>query len=188
MTYAAIWLQSLVAGIFLIASISKIAGWSLFLEAIDRLVPSARPVRWIVGPTVVGTEGAIVVMVATGGAAQVGYALACLLVVAFTWVILRAIRAGNTAACRCFGPSRHPLSRWTVLRNGLLFAATFAGWSMSTWFNTGGRSVLEVMTPGELVAALCALPAVMVLALFDDMVYLWSPARTVQDRKRGIQL
>ena len=58
-----------------------------------------------------------------------GGVVAFVLLALFTVVLARAVRAGVSAGCTCFGAvSTEPVSRTDLLRNGLLAAAAVAAW------------------------------------------------------------
>ena len=58
-----------------------------------------------------------------------GGVVAFVLLGVFTVVLARAVRAGVSTGCTCFGAvSSEPVSRSDILRNGLLAAAAVAAW------------------------------------------------------------
>jgi len=91
---------------------------------------------------------------------DIGAALALAALAAFTLVVVRAVLAGSTAGCGCFGSARaDPVSPADVVRNGLL--AAFAAVA------TGTRS-LHRPGPGALAGvAAGVLVAVGVMVLFS---------------------
>jgi hypothetical protein len=76
-----------------------------------------RVLTWAVPAAEVATAVALVVAPAWGGIA------AFALLVGFTTVLMRLVRAGRPVVCRCFGAySTKPVSRMTLVRNGVLLA------------------------------------------------------------------
>lgn len=64
-----------------------------------------------------------------GALPRLGGVAAFTLLAAFTVVLARAVKAGVTTGCTCFGAvSTEPVSRRDLLRNGLLAAAAVAAW------------------------------------------------------------
>ena len=85
------------------------------------------------------------------GAPAPGGVVAFVLLAAFTVVLARAVRAGVSTGCTCFGAvSGEPVSRSDLLRNGLLAAAAVAAW------DAPGPSVPSAGAVGLLSIALLA--------------------------------
>ena len=67
---------------------------------------------------------AVLLVVASGGIAQVAAALvALLLFLAYLWLIARTLAARARVSCNCFGSSAVIVNRWTLIRNILLVLA-----------------------------------------------------------------
>lgn len=80
----------------------------------QRIIPLVAPVEIVIGALVVA-----------GVAAMVVTAIAIALLVAFSAVILRALRrpVSSRPTCACFGRfSSRPVDGWSLLRNGLFIA------------------------------------------------------------------
>jgi hypothetical protein len=61
------------------------------------------------------------------GAVTVGFAVAALLLIAFTAGILHAIRGRQKVSCQCFGASSVPVGPAHLVRNGFLLLVAAAG-------------------------------------------------------------
>jgi methylamine utilization protein MauE len=59
-------------------------------------------------------------------AAGAGFGVAVVLMAGFTFAIVRAVRRGVQAPCRCFGASATPVGTRQVVRNGVVLATAAA--------------------------------------------------------------
>ncbi|MDR9370517.1 MauE/DoxX family redox-associated membrane protein [Conexibacter sp. JD483] len=90
---------------------------------------------------------------------------ACALLLGFAAAIARAVRAGETPDCHCFGQLHSaPAGRATLLRNGLL-AALAAGLAASALLRDGGAPSLIGWLGDLSDAALAGLGAALVLSV-----------------------
>lgn len=114
----------LLAVAFVRAAAAKLARPEL-TEAGFRAMALPRPaVAARVVPVVELSVAALLVAVPAPGGV-----VAFVLLAAFTVVLARAVRAGVSTGCTCFGAvSAEPVSRSDLLRNGLLAAAAVAAW------------------------------------------------------------
>jgi Methylamine utilisation protein MauE len=172
--YVAIGVRCLIGAVFLISSVSKVAGRSAFGAFVGsvrgmRLVSpaTARRVAWCV----LAGECAVCVLLAVPApaATRAGFALAAGMLMTFAVAIDRAVRRGVRPSCRCFGPTAVPLGRWQVLRNSVLAGVAVVGAIV-------GQQVGPVQPGGVLVATCAGLLLGGLVAVLDDLVDLFRPA------------
>lgn len=73
---------------------------------------------------VIGGESVTALLLAWGdGPAELGALCALLMFVLFTSVIAHAMIQHRNVSCHCFGRQSHPVSKYDLLRNGILIAA-----------------------------------------------------------------
>lgn len=83
-------------------------------------VPSALRQQWLLRLHPWGELGLGIALAVLGGALGLLAALVCVvLMAAYTWVVLRALRRPEGAECACFG-ARKPVTAVTAIRNGWL--------------------------------------------------------------------
>ncbi|NUT53325.1 MAG: hypothetical protein HOV94_39475 [Saccharothrix sp.] len=178
MQYLAIGLRCLIGVVFLVSSVSKVAGrgsFSAFVSSVGdlRLLPQAlvKPVASLV----LAAELAVCVLLAVPPvfAAASGLLVAGLLSVIFAIAIAVSTRRGVSAACRCFGASTVPLGPLHVVRN-LALAVVAAVGAAITWTASG-----PVEPAGVLVSALAGLLPGAVITVLDDVVGLFQPVGNV---------
>ncbi|MEO3926080.1 MauE/DoxX family redox-associated membrane protein [Micromonosporaceae bacterium B7E4] len=173
------------AVVFTVSAFSKLRGrsaYDAFVAATGRLVP----VGWLpAGPIaalVVGAELAVAVLLPVLPVA--GLALAAVLLAAFCAGILRALRRGVHAPCRCFGASDTPLRRRHAWRAAALAAVALIGAVAS-----GPASGQDLITRARPEAVALAVGAAALLALLtftlDDLVDLFAP-RPVPARRATV--
>src|SRR5687768_17490384 len=95
-------LQVLIAGFFGAAGVAKLRAGGADVPTMRRFGASARlaeGLRWSLPAAEVG----IAVLVAWGPTSAVGAVSALALLIAFTWVIVAAVRRGERIPCACFG-------------------------------------------------------------------------------------
>jgi hypothetical protein len=173
MVYLAIGCRATVATVFALAVAGKVIGAGAFTEftrsVIDmNAVPRrlALPAAW----ATVLTEGltVVLVLIPLRSAGIVGCALALVLTAAFSSAIARSIRAGNQAACRCFGRSSTPLRARHLVRNGLLLLMALLGLVASSSGSSAAWS-------SALVSAVAGLFIGLAVAGFDEIAQLLAP-------------
>ncbi|GAA2015371.1 hypothetical protein GCM10009839_08290 [Catenulispora yoronensis] len=127
------WLAVLV---FVASAVAKASAFGAFRVELPHLIPRlSRPSRRVrpsrrSGPVVTGlaafvvaAEGATAALMAVPATAEAGAAIAAALLVAFTGVLVRALRVADGAACNCFGASTSAVAPRHVVRNVLLLGA-----------------------------------------------------------------
>ncbi|SCG74993.1 Methylamine utilisation protein MauE [Micromonospora siamensis] len=166
--------RSLLATVFVVAALSKIAGrpaWLGFVQSLRELnqVPDAavRPAAI----TTVTTEALVVVLllVPSPTAGMVGSAIAAGLLAAFVVVIGLAIARGNRTPCRCFGTSNVPLGWPHVVRNLVLIGVAGLGLLSASAAGTTPAATVLLAGAGGLVAGILITAA-------EDIVALVRPA------------
>ncbi|MGI5237910.1 MauE/DoxX family redox-associated membrane protein [Dactylosporangium sp. CA-139066] len=176
MSYLRVFLDMTIVGIFLASVVGKVrsrAAFHAFVGAVRDL--GGIPVRWVraAAAFVVVLEAAAAVLVALPAAITTiaGLTLAAGLLVAFTVVLVRALRRAPGPACHCFGGDGDAVAPRHVVRNLVLLGGCAAGVVM-------GPSTEGAREPAGL--ALCALVAgvcVGAVALLDDLAALLRPAK-----------
>ena len=134
MSYVLIGQRCLLATVFLLACFGKVrdaAHLRRFATSIEKLTKlPAGPARAVAWATVAG-EGAVPVLLAFAPTARAGFVVATGLLAAFVAVVVRAVRGGVLAECRCFGRAGAVMSVATIIRNLLLIAVAVPGVVMS---------------------------------------------------------
>ncbi|WP_328853332.1 hypothetical protein OG994_12445 [Micromonospora globbae] len=173
--YVAVSCLVTLAVVFTVSAFSKLRGrsaYDAFVAATGRLVP----VGWLpagpVAAAVLGAELAVPLVLPVRPVA--GLALAAGLLVAFCVGILRALRRGVRASCRCFGASGAPLGRRHAGRAAALAVLALVGAAAA-----GAASGPDLIAGARPEAVALAVGAAAVLALltltFDDLVDLFAP-------------
>lgn len=170
-SYVTLTARVLVAGVFLLAVVTKMRGRAAFEDFAESLT-AARLVRYrlrhAVAAATVLAEVAVVVLLTVPRTVTAGLALAALVSTVFALGIGLVLRRGTPAACRCFGRSRTVLGAVHVARNAVLVAVALVGIAAA-----GTSGPLE---PGGVAVALAAAAVLVVVVRFlDDIV----PAFTV---------
>ena len=106
---------------FAVSAIGKVTSLASFQSTIAqlRLLPPrlARPAAI----ASVAVEAVSAIGVAAGGVlAAAGFSLAAVLLAVFSCVLVVALRQNASVSCNCFGPGERRISRYDLLRNGLL--------------------------------------------------------------------
>jgi uncharacterized membrane protein YphA (DoxX/SURF4 family) len=168
--------RGLIAVVFISAAWGKVApsAFGQFVQSVEQtgMVPraAARPVA----VAVVLAELSAALLVLLPGTSAIGAGLAACLLVVFLGVIVRSLKQGSAAQCRCFG-SASPLGRRHVVRNvGLLFACAGAL-----------PAVPELGTsdaPALALAAVCTLVVGLLVVRLDDLMDLFGPPAHPQPR------
>lgn len=174
MQYLAIGCRAALALVFVLAAGGKLIGPGAFAEFTRSVIDmNAVPARFasLAAKATVTAEALTVVLVViplrwTG---ILGCALALGMTAVFTNAIVRSIRRGRQAACRCFGRTSTPLGTRHLVRNAVLMTVAVVGLVSSPL----GASVAIA---GALVGAVAGLFIGLVVATFDDIAQLLAPA------------
>ncbi len=121
----ALALRLLLAAVCLVAVVGKLAGRDGVRSFRRSLAGVGVPHRLVgpVGVAVVGAELAVVVLAPWSATAVAGTLVGVALFGVLTVGVARAVRAGTTATCRCFGTNGGRLGRAHVARNATLTVA-----------------------------------------------------------------
>ncbi|MDQ2846400.1 MAG: methylamine utilization protein MauE [Actinomycetota bacterium] len=174
MQYLALACRAAIVVVFAMAVAGKVLGRGAFAEFTRSIVGmNAVPHRaagLAARATVLG-EGLTVVLVVlpwrvTGA---LGCALAAGLTLLFSLVIMRSLRQGNRAPCRCFGRSSTPLGRRHLVRNAILLVVSLIGAAASLFGDS-------LQLSGALVGVVAGLFVGLIVAGFDDLAQLVAPA------------
>ncbi|WP_203918699.1 MauE/DoxX family redox-associated membrane protein [Rugosimonospora africana] len=163
-------IRCLIGTVFIVSSISKVAGRSAFGQFVASVRGLRPPTALPVVPTavvVVAAEFAVCALLCAN-LVVVGYALAVALLVGFSVAIAGALARGVRASCRCFGSSGALLGRHHIARNAGL--ALVAACGLVVGHPAGG-----VQPGGVVLAVLAGLILGGLVAVLDDIVDLFRP-------------
>ena len=171
-------LRLLLSLVFASSTITKAASTEAFAQTLDQLGVPAR-FRWFVVWAVIGYEGSLVVLFATGLAAVVT-AMACVaLLSVFAAVALVVHRSGREVRCNCFGPTTTGyLGHSTAARAGLLALAAIAYAWLATLRVSPSRDLVTTAVVSGIAAIALLLIAEWTLAL-PTLLRIW------RDRRRA---
>ncbi|MGW8556696.1 MauE/DoxX family redox-associated membrane protein [Streptomyces tubercidicus] len=166
--------------VFLCSALSKSRGAAAFRDfrdAVGWLAPALRRHTAPVAVVAVTAEAAVVVMLAAPAAVVAGFALAVVLLLAFTAVLVAALRRGVRTACHCFGGGDERLAPRHVVRNVALVAVAIAGAAaaLNAPHIGAAPSARLLLTTG--VAAVLAL----ITVCLDDLANLFAVTDTGAD-------
>jgi hypothetical protein len=133
-SYLLISERCLLATVFGIAFFSKVRGISKlqqFRASIQKLTMLPTPTAMLMTLILVICEGITATLLALPLAPRVGFALATGLLALLTAVVIRAVRGGVLAECRCFGRSGSLMGNAMIVRNLLLMALAVSGTILS---------------------------------------------------------
>lgn len=137
------------AAVFAISGVVKIRRPALAARALVDFQITQTP-----NPLLGGLLGAAEVLLALGLALVPAVALffAVPVLLLFTVLIARGLRAGEKFACFCFGESEDSLSRWTLARTAILalLATLLALGEPRLWRWNGGEPWLELVAAASL--------------------------------------
>jgi len=99
-----------------------------FRAAVEDFEVVPRPRVGAVVAAVLAAEAAVVAGLAVGGPLLVpGFAVAAVLLLTFSGVLVRALLRHRRIRCNCFGSAASEVSWFDVVRNGLLLAGAMTG-------------------------------------------------------------
>lgn len=125
MYMAVFTVQVLLAGVFLLAGLSKARAG---VETLGTLVAFGLSPRaaYRLGPVLAASELIVGLGLLSGRTARLAATGALILLVVFTAVVILKLARGSTPSCGCFGSlSRKPISPITLIRNLVLLLAAF---------------------------------------------------------------
>jgi uncharacterized membrane protein YphA (DoxX/SURF4 family) len=159
--------RCLLATVFAVAALTKLrsaSGFRRFSTTLQKLtaLPERQAVRVAVG-LIVG-EALLTVLITLPLAPRAGFALATVFLLMFIGAVVRAVRRGVFAECRCFGDRSSVLSYPVLVRNALLLAIAAPGVVISPG--------VKAMDPAGVALALASglTAAVAFIRYYDDLV------------------
>lgn len=179
MSYVILGCRLLLLGMFLVSLAGKVRSrraFHAFVAATATLLAVAPAPARRFALLAMAAEAVIVVLLAvppTPPAAvpptlPAGFALSAVTLGGFGYALVRALKQGRTAPCRCFGASSAPVGRRHVIRNLVLIAA-----AVTAAVATLDGAPHAVETPGVVITALAALVCVVLVTRLDDIAELF---------------
>jgi len=164
-----------------VGKVSTVAARSAFAASTRHLLP--RRLRRVATPEVVASsELAVAVAVTVPATATVGLAAALVAFLAFTGVLVGAVRRDVREPCRCFGASSRPVGAVHVARNaGLVGVCLAALAGLGT-----GSARAPLVDPAGVLAAATAVVVAVVVSRLDDLLGVWSMASVVTRRAERV--
>lgn len=142
---------------FVVSATGKLASMTSFQAAIADF--EVLPTRWVrpAGTVTVALELLAAVLVLLGGQLLPdGFGLACLLLLGFSLLLARSLRRKADVRCNCFGRTERPITRYDLVRNGLLIGAgVLGGWLWLT-YGSGLPPIGLLLISGLMAGALVA--------------------------------
>lgn len=189
LSYVGLALRCFIGGTFAVAVLTKIFSkasateFALAVNTFGRF--RLRAVSRAVAVLVVVLEAVTVALLVPAGTATSGFALACVLLVAFTIVVLAAIRRGVHQPCRCFGRTASDTGPANVVRNLTLLCGALAG-LMITAVHGAATSGLDPL--GIALAAIIGLTAAGLVIISEDLVGVFrTPSWLLTQPEEGIR-
>jgi len=174
-----IFLRAVIGTAFLASAVLKLSDLSAFVDSLPRFgVP--RRYRGAVGWTLVGAELTTALTVVAGGPLLVtGFAIASVLLAAFSVVILTALGTGVVGPCHCFGKSLKPLSRVDLGRNGGFLVLAVIGLLLTTGSISAaaGQTIAILVTatrPQTVIGLVAGLAFALVWSQLSEVIHLFS--------------
>ncbi|OLT16568.1 hypothetical protein BJF79_18275 [Actinomadura sp. CNU-125] len=128
--YALLAVQAPLAGIFAVASFSKLRvpeDFGRFVTTVRKLTMRSGPSTTVIAAGFATLEAVTAVLIAVPATARAGFALATGLLTLFIGVVFRAVRGRVFAECGCFGDRSALMSYPVLVRNVLLLVMAVAG-------------------------------------------------------------
>ncbi|NIK61079.1 MauE/DoxX family redox-associated membrane protein [Kribbella shirazensis] len=171
MEYLQFGCQVLLGGVFAVSAGSKLytrTAFADFAAATARLTGAGTGRARQLAVGVVATEIAVVLALIVPALVLWGFAVGIGLLAVFSAAIVRSLRRGQRAPCRCFGASNSPLGVQHVARNAAL--AAFGAFGIASGLS-GRTSSLDFGL--ACVVAFAALVGVALTARLDDLIGLF---------------
>ena len=171
MEYLEFGCQVLLGGVFAVSASSKLYSRTAFADftaATARLTGARAAQARQLAVAAVAAEIAIVLALIVPALVVWGFAASIGLLAVFTAAIVRSLRRGQRASCRCFGASNSPLGTQHVARNAALAAFAVLGITAGM---SGEASSLDLGL--ACVVAFAALIGVALTARLEDLIGLF---------------
>lgn len=175
MGYLEVGIRALIAVVFLVSSVGKVAGrgsFQAFVASLGELNLLPTGTERAVARLVVASEFAVWLLLVMPGerTTAAGLGVAIVLLAVFSVGIVCALRSGVRGSCRCFGTSSRPLGIGHVLRNtALLAVAAFGVCVVPSDPPVDSAGLLLAVFLGALVGGL--------VTVLEDLVDLFRPIR-----------
>lgn len=174
--YLELGCQVLLAGVFAVSAGSKLYSRTAFADftaATARLTGARAARARQLAVATVAAEIAVVLALIVPALALWGFAACIGLLAVLTAAIVRSLRRGERAPCRCFGASNSPLGTQHVARN--LVLATFGVLGIAAGMSDGASSLDLGLA---CVVVFAALIGVALTARLDDLIGLFRTTTT----------
>ncbi|MEU3168100.1 MauE/DoxX family redox-associated membrane protein [Streptosporangium sp. NPDC006930] len=146
--YVFLFCRVLTSLVFAVSLVGKVADITSFRAAIRSLVPIRGNAVWLVLCLVFLAELSVVVlMLIAGDLLVLGFALAALLLGAFTTALVVSLAQGRKVSCNCFGKSKEQVTGFDVARNTILIIVA----ALSALFLAGSPAPRAGFEPLELL-------------------------------------
>ncbi|NDU77002.1 methylamine utilization protein MauE [Actinomadura sp. DSM 109109] len=155
----------LIGLVFAVSAVSKLRDFDGFARSVPALVPAWRGRSRLLAIITTALEALVPPLLVAPVTAPIGFAVAAVLLAAFTAAIAASLRRGRRTACRCFGPSSVPLGPRHLVRNGALLTCAALGALAPAGLPPAG---------GVAVAAAAGLAAAVLIVFLDDIVELFA--------------
>jgi hypothetical protein len=153
--------------VFAAAVVGKLRNRADFAQSLSGLGISRAATPTAVA--VIAAEALCVVLLLFAMTADLGYALALLLLAAFSAGIVSAVRTRRAVACNCFGSGGKQLGPAHLVRNGLLALIAVVGLLASQ---------LPISAPSLLIALGAGAFLSLLFIRWDDLTYLFGAAQS----------
>ncbi|REE96916.1 MauE/DoxX family redox-associated membrane protein [Thermomonospora umbrina] len=154
--------QAAMATVFGYAFYGKVRRSQAFLTTVQRLMMRSGRSTVVTAAGLAVVEAVAAVLVAVPPTARAGFALGAALLVFFIGVVVRAVRGGVFAECRCFGDHGSVLGYPILIRNALLLAIAVTGLLAHGGYGTP--------VPTVCAAVVGAVGAAAFVRYYDDLV------------------
>jgi hypothetical protein len=181
--YFALGIRCLIGTVFVVSSISKVAGRAAFGQFVSSVRGLRLPVAAPAAPLaalVTAAEFAVCVLLGVNEVVA-GYALALALLAGFSAAIASALARGVPASCRCFGASGALLGRHHIVRNAVLGLVAASGLAV-------GAQPQQLRPGGVVVAVAAGVTLGGLVAVLDDIVAVFRPLPNSATPPRRTQL
>lgn len=167
MGYVELGIRGMVFAVFAVSLATKLAGrtaFSEFVAAADAMTGVDRRLAILGGAVAVVSESGILLALAIGDGASVGFGAAIGVLVAFSLVLGAALARGRQVRCRCFGADGSMIGARHLVRNALLVAICSVGLL--------SKAAAPRQTAGAALALTAGVIAGLILTRWDDLSYL----------------
>ncbi|MFC7546089.1 MauE/DoxX family redox-associated membrane protein [Plantactinospora sp. GCM10030261] len=169
----------LIALVFVASAVSKLRGVAAFQSFETATRGMGVPARLVRPAAIAVLAGEVltVPLLALPPGGLAGFAVAAVLLVAFSVGIALAVRRGTRQSCNCFGSSTTPMGVRHLVRNGFLLAVVAAGVAGAVT----GAAAPSHPAAIAIVAVAAAVGALLVIR-YDDLAALFVPDRPAASR------